>query len=268
MVITTNTRTITLGADPEFFLEYQGKIRPVVGKLGGTKTNPIPVGVWGIQEDNVAAEFNIPPTTAPIGFSSAIKGGIEVVLRRVKEKTTMTYQPSLKASHHFDDADLTTDQAKTFGCEPDMNAWTMFENSFEGKGNTDLRTCGGHIHVGGIEDMDVYAVVRAMDLFLGVPSVLLDVDTERRSLYGNAGAFRRKPYGVEYRVLSNFWIFSKRYCDWVWKATNMAIKYAEDVTIDPNAEVGILIQDTINKSDINGYSKLKQIFPGIAVAIL
>jgi hypothetical protein len=33
-----------------------------------------------------------------------------------------------------------------------------------------------------------------------------DKDKERRKLYGKPGAFRPKPYGCEYRVLSNAWV--------------------------------------------------------------
>lgn len=73
-------------------------------------------------------------------------------------------------------------------------------------------------------------VVKAMDLFLGVPSVLMDEGEERKQLYGKAGAHRPKPYGVEYRTLSNFWIAPggtdtrrKELCSWVWKSTELAL---------------------------------------------
>jgi hypothetical protein len=43
-------------------------------------------------------------------------------------------------------------------------------------------------------------------------------------LYGKAGAYREKSYGVEYRTLSNFWVFDERLSDWVWKNTERAVK--------------------------------------------
>jgi hypothetical protein len=36
---------------------------------------------------------------------------------------------------------------------------------------------------------------------MGLPSILLDTDTERRQLYGNPGDFRFTSYGFEYRTL-------------------------------------------------------------------
>ncbi len=47
-----------------------------------------------------------------------------------------------------------------------------------------------------------------MDAVLGIPAILLDDGLLRKQLYGKAGAFRPKEYGVEYRSLSNFWVFS------------------------------------------------------------
>src|SRR3546814_7881426 len=38
-------------------------------------------------------------------------------------------------------------------------------------------------------------------------------------MYGAAGAFRTKPYGVEYRVLSNAWLKDSNLMSWVYKNT-------------------------------------------------
>jgi GNAT superfamily N-acetyltransferase len=54
-----------LGADPEFFIELKdGTLKSIIGLIGGSKDNPKIIddhGHFKIQEDNVAAEYNIPP---------------------------------------------------------------------------------------------------------------------------------------------------------------------------------------------------------------
>jgi hypothetical protein len=51
--------------------------------------------------------------------------------------------------------------------------------------------------------------VKMLDLFVGIPAVLIEQGQTprlRRRMYGKAGSFRYTPYGLEYRVLSNFWM--------------------------------------------------------------
>jgi len=53
--------------------------------------------------------------------------------------------------------------------------------------------------------------VKMLDLFVGIPAVLMEQGENpklRRRLYGKSGSFRYTPYGLEYRVLSNFWMAS------------------------------------------------------------
>ena len=38
-------------------------------------------------------------------------------------------------------------------------------------------------------------MVKLLDIFLGIPSVIIDPDKKRRKLYGKAGAFRLTKYG-------------------------------------------------------------------------
>ena len=103
-------------------------------------------------------------------------------------------------------------EAKELGCNPDFNAYTGEENPKPDEG-LPFRTGAGHIHVGWTEDTDdpvhdsmCHMLVKELDAVLGLPSLLLDPDSERREMYGKAGAHRVKTYGVEYRVLSNFWL--------------------------------------------------------------
>src|SRR5690606_27611941 len=91
--------------------------------------------------------------------------------------------------------------------------------------HTLLRTAGGHIHVGYDNPDNAMSadIVLAMDVMLGVPSVLIDGDTRRRQMYGKAGCFRFKEYGLEYRTLSNFWIMSEERIRWAFRQTQQAV---------------------------------------------
>ena len=79
-ILTLNTKGVvmqtsfTIGCDPELFLKnHQDKLISVVGLIGGTKENPMPIGNGcAIQEDNVAAEFCIPPCATEDEFVSSI----------------------------------------------------------------------------------------------------------------------------------------------------------------------------------------------------
>ena len=56
-------------------------------------------------------------------------------------------------------------------------------------------------------------IVKLMDIFLGIFSVLLTRDKykeerSRRRYYGRAGDYRITSYGFEYRTLSNFWLIN------------------------------------------------------------
>ena len=68
--------------------------------------------------------------------------------------------------------------------------------------------------------------VLKLDLYLGIPSIILDPEgSMRRRMYGKAGAFRKKSYGLEYRVLSNFWIFDEKYIYWIFEAVHRALSH-------------------------------------------
>jgi hypothetical protein len=65
-----------------------------------------------------------------------------------------------------------------------------------------------------------------MDLFVGLPSTILDEDDQRKNVYGTPGRFRLKPYGVEYRSLSNYWIKDGYLIDMVLNGTKKAVEHA------------------------------------------
>ena len=240
----------TLGSDMECFAKNKdGHHVALCGKIGGTKEQPIqlkhlPKG-YMVQEDNVAAEFNIPVCNTCTDFVEAfsiMRGEITGIL----DKLALTISDN--ASYSFDKTELTHPKALIFGCEPDFDAWSKKENRKPFSEDDTLRTCGGHIHVG--SNIDMVAGVRNMDLFLGVPAVILDntpASIARRVLYGKAGAMRPKPYGWEYRTLSNFWMFKDVLVEWVYNQTKRACEFSDQITI----KEGELIQACINTGNMD-----------------
>lgn len=216
---------ITLGADPELFLrdDRTGAATSVVGLIGGTKGAALPMeGLadgYGIQEDNVMCEFNIPAASSPRRFSRSIDTAVNWVRQLVR--TTLPHH-SLDVgacSRMFAPWELENEQAMVFGCSPDFNAHQQGaachpvkpEALVEQDGS--WRFAGGHVHLGYESEAPDFVAAAFADVFLGLPSVSLDKQGMRRTLYGQAGRYRPTPYGIEYRVLSNFWIWDRRVAD-------------------------------------------------------
>ena len=209
-----------LGADPEVFLKNKAALVSVVGKVDGNKWNPwqvpdLPKG-FTLQQDNVALEFGIPPAANKTEFIRHIQ-----TVKAAGKKYLKGLSYSTESCAIFPKSEMNTAEAHVFGCEPDFNAWTHKENNKPTPPHPHMRSAGGHIHVE--TTLDKEAVVRAMDCRIGITSVLMDNGEDRRQLYGKAGAYRPKPYGVEYRTPSNWWIFNARLIGWVWDETSKAL---------------------------------------------
>jgi hypothetical protein len=250
----------TLGCDPEVLLVTPtGKFISSVGKIGGSKDAPMPIDEDGnaVQEDNVSVEFNTPPCKSAAEFITHINKNKNWIQTRAAE---MGLTVAIKPSAVFDDDQLLTPEAQEFGCEPDYNAWAEGkQNPRPSSVNQNLRSCGGHIHIGLNDDDDMLEVVKAMDLFVGCMMMDFDDDTGRRELYGKAGAFRKKAYGVEYRTASNRWIEDDDKIQWVWDQTDKALEFVRSGRTFTEEE-GQMIQRCINTSDKDLLGILKEKF--------
>lgn len=241
---------LTIGADPEVFLTHHGKFISSIGKIGGTKKAPRLLERVGfaLQEDNVAVEFNIPPARDLASFVESIEWSIKRIEEDVADKG---WKVTITPAADFPAEELTDPRAKHAGCDPDYNAWTRKMNPRPRVAEGTLRTGAGHVHVGYSPKprFSREALIKSLDLNLGVGSVVLDNDILRKSLYGKAGAFRPCSYGVEYRVLSNFWLNSKKLTKWVYNQTHAAFAMASEKGEGFFDEIGDEIQACINTSD-------------------
>jgi len=240
----------TIGADPEVFVGDLESPRSIIGLIGGTKEEPKELAELGkgfaVQEDNVALEFNIPASPTKDTFVSNIGLAMRFLQTTLIDRGLVFRKESAIS---FPDNELLHPNALRFGCDPDYNAWTMKRNHPPRAEDKNLRSCGGHVHIGidGVDDDFKFKLVRACDLYHGVGSVLMDDGVLRKKLYGKAGACRIKKYGVEYRTLSNFWVFDDALTGWVYDNTKAAL---DAVTSGlPFEEDADLIQAAINNND-------------------
>lgn len=219
---------IKIGADPELFLQNpnSGEFVSAHGLVPGTKRKPHKVPLGAVQLDGTAAEFNIDPALSMQEFSRNINA-VMTHLQGMVPGYNLSPTPAVFYDQAYFDQQVPS-SAKELGCDPDFSGWTMCENP-RPNAATNLRTGAGHIHIGWTEKAKVWdehhymkcaAMARQMDYYLGIWSLLWDKDPTRRSLYGKAGAFRPKPYGMEYRVMSNSWLSSEILIRWVYNAAH------------------------------------------------
>lgn len=243
---------VTIGADPEFFIKKEGEFYPIVGLLGGTKWEPMRVEEMGMYnaylEDNVMAEYNISPVDSSEGFERQVRTMIDLIMDKLGDDYTADFSPAARFKASY----LESEQAMVFGCEPDLNAYTLQIQEVSASDAGNLRTAGGHIHIGwaeAMENMDESAAVaRAFDLFVTAPMMLIEPDNERRTLYGKAGSMRVKMYGVECRQLSSYWQTSPELTKFVYDQTVKAVEFAQvnEEIQDPESVLCRSIKDAID----------------------
>lgn len=231
-----------IGCDLEYaVLSKTGYIPAGFLPITGTKGHPEFLPTGGVEIDCCAVELTFAPSASKDQFVNTIMMHLEAVREKYKEYGHLVTTPSTTFSKV---ALAKAPFANQMGCSPDWNVWTERQNpppvSLNG-----FRTFGGHVHI----SKGTTETIKACDLTLGMWSVIKDFDNSRRKLYGKAGSFRPKDYGVEYRVLSNFWCDDRDHISMVWDLT----EYAREITPKVESLVQICggpdnIQDVINSS--------------------
>lgn len=270
---------INFGADPELFLKKGDKIigsEKIIPEGGVAITGPLQFVEGKLQDsriplvirDGVQVEFNVQPNSCRQVFSTNLRD----CFVKLTEQITTEEQKSKSISYKlmgrygrtktkekvvpcFDQTVAITPEEMTslsiksqqFGCTPSHNAYGDASQIIEDASQYFSRSAGGHLHLGlsvTLGDMD--KAVKILDVLLGNTCVLLDRHTgnvERRKMYGRAGEYRLPRHGLEYRVLSNFWLRSYQLMSFV---TGMA-RFAISVANDSKAANGLLNLVELNK---------------------
>lgn len=242
-----------IGSDPELFLvdPKTGKIVSAIGIIPGVKHNAyipqnLPKG-YGLQVDNILAEFNIPPIT----LKEELINNINVMKHYIKEylkQHNFNLDIHCAASANVPDDQLLHPDALIFGCDPDFNTYSRRQNQSPTCENKNLRSAGCHFHIG-YKNPNIemnFKIIQYLDTYLGIPSILKDTDTSRRALYGKAGALRMQPWGVEYRTLSGFFISNDELLEFCYIQIQKALKALESNTILPEFQI---VEHIINNND-------------------
>lgn len=124
------------------------------------------------------------------------------------------------------------------------------------------RFAGGHVHIGCYKKPlpVMEEIVRGLDGVLGLAAVSMAAgydSPERRRMYGRAGEYRLPSHGLEYRVLSNFWLCDPLIYHLTFELARLATAFAEQglfrhVWQGEEQE----IRDIINWCDVGGARKM------------
>lgn len=276
-----------LGADPELFV-VNSATKTVVSAhdlVPGTKETPFKVTGGAIQRDGLALEFNTDPVPSDNfkAFEDQVLGVMRIAHKTLKEKDANLGFAVGAATNTFgkDYYEGLPDSAKELGCDPDFCAYSKdpFEVNTRPDGDSGLRSAAGHLHIGWAKDIPIdnpdhmeicRSFVKNLDCFVGLGMLIIDKDDKRRSIYGKAGAFRPKSYGVEYRTPSNAWIWSAANRRFIHRLLNNCLTdmmKGDGAVYNRLAKAGIDVQSIINSGNAVSAENILRDYCGTTVRV-
>jgi hypothetical protein len=227
---------VTVGCDPELFLKRGNEYIAAVGLVPGTKAKPHKLNKGAVQRDGLALEFNIDPAATSADFTSNTGTVLDQCRNLVPAGVVLDPKPVVIFDPKYYES--LPEDSKQLGCDPDFNAISMQRNT-NPQAFGSMRTGAGHLHLGWTEGAspfdkghfyDCCTLVRKIDQYFSVFKRFWDTDEVRQRMYGAQGAFRPKPYGLEYRVLSNAWLCEPKLWPWLFDS----MKWVFDITTTKN----------------------------------
>lgn len=197
-----NQQQVKFGSDPEFFFLKDDRVVPGIYSARGMAR---------VAPDGFQAELHPGASDCRQVAGKNIGSALYHAVNRASREG---YKIDFSVGREIDDITFFSvpETERRFGCNPTKTPYSKVRVP---KGTrTRFRSCGGHIHLGNsrlakLEESEQYKLVQLLDIICGNTCVLIDRDhanIKRRKLYGRAGEYRMKSYGIEYRVPSNFWL--------------------------------------------------------------
>lgn len=257
------------GSDPEFFVaDAGGKLIPAWEFL------PTKAEDTGVFWDGFQAEITPKARRCLVEHGNYIQGGIRTVMELARKKF-----PGAKIVNYstvpVDLAVLARAEEKyvAFGCKPSINVYGEQEPHRDDPRLVPMRWAGGHLHAGvsNLFPASINPIVYALDAVLGVAAVgmaqKLD-DPIRRQYYGRAGEIRLPKHGLEYRVLSNFWLTHPAITHVVQELFRASFKFGlsgwhQYIWKTPQDEVRRIINEGDVKAAVTSIKRNKECLKGL-----
>jgi len=219
----------SFGSDPEFVIvDEHDNICSAIDVLKGSKDEPVLNGKNKFFYDNVLAECTITPSKTNKEAVESFRNSLLILSDMAKP-----YKIKPLASAKYNKKQMLHPMAQKINCDKEICAYELktIEVDEEVFKKSNLRTAGGHIHIGGnIDGIEILSIVRMLDLFLGIPTLFLDKDPTRKprkEFYGQAGRFRTPEHGLEYRSLSNYWTASPELVSLIFDISKFTYEYVK-----------------------------------------
>lgn len=250
-----NKKDFTIGFDPEFLLKDTILNKHVSGldyNFGDKNNGKEICPNCTVENDMVTIEMVLPPVTLLEGVEEAWEN-YETVKNLIEDELPSHIKLDCCSYAEFTEEELSHDKAREGGCSIDFNAWENGLPNPKPKFNTPYRSSGAHIHFGNenMKYIEMMHLVMLGDLFISVPLVLNQSNTERRKLYGKAGAFRCVQGRVELRSPSNCYWESIESLKWVFNQIEKLIDYYNEKGISEIEEEKERILSAINEDNLD-----------------
>lgn len=221
----------TIGTDPEFILTDGKKPVSAIGKFPSS-SSPTVKHKNKFYYDNVMVEIQVKEARNKKEFITNIGTAIHDLAN-----LSLPYHISNLSSCNFSEDELKHSDSRIIGCNVEYCAYELkiIPQPHNIIKTTGFRSAGGHIHLGSKSlsenGYNIIHAVRLLDLFLGIPSLIIDTkdgSKNRRKIYGMAGSHRLTDYGLEYRSLSNFWLYSPDLCGFIYDVCEFILNFIKE----------------------------------------
>lgn len=262
----------TIGADPEIFVEDdKGEVIPAFKFLKAASDNGVlkygdyRADSQKIYWDGWQAEFTVNAGTCmqvmSDNFHNALKALWAAAVRH-NPKAKLSAKTLIEVP--LDVLAKTANKYVEFGCKPSYNAYG-FAGALDQPGKQiTYRSAGGHMHFGWGKfskqnEYQIPLIVKALDAILAVGCVSMFAEFDhpmRRRYYGLAGEYRLPPHGLEYRTLSNAWLFHPIAANMVFDMGRLIANVGANQLIDVWEHNEKETVDTIMHCDVKNARKI------------